>query len=93
MMPRTRRYTPGGFIYHVLNRANARIKIFTTRDYEEFIQAVEESLKNVPIRVLSWCVMPDHWHLVLWPRHEGELSEFMSPPERHSYPALALATR
>jgi putative transposase len=65
-------------IYHVLNRANARLKIFSGRnDYEEFVQAMNESLEHVPIRVLSWCLMPDHWHLVLWPRREGELSEFM----------------
>jgi len=77
-MPRTRRLTPGGLIYHVLNRANARLKIFSGRtDYEEFVQAMHESLQHVPIRVLSWCLMPDHWHLVLWPRREGELSEFM----------------
>src|SRR5947209_19954605 len=77
-MPRTRRFTPGGYVYHVLNRANAKLKIFTTRaDYEEFVQAMREALDHVPIRVLSWCLMPDHWHLVLWPRREGELSEFM----------------
>jgi putative transposase len=77
-MPRTRRLTPGGVIYHVLNRANARLKIFSGRaDYEEFVQAMHESLEHVPIRVLSWCLMPDHWHLVLWPKREGELSEFM----------------
>jgi len=62
----------------VLNRANARLKIFSGRtDYEEFVQAMHESLEHVPIRVLSWCLMPDHWHLVLWPKREGELSEFM----------------
>ncbi len=77
-MPRTRRLTPGGVIYHVLNRANARLKIFSgPRDYEEFVQAMHESLEHVPIRVLAWCLMPDHWHLVLWPKREGELSEFM----------------
>jgi len=54
-MPRTRRLTPGGIIYHVLNRANARLKIFSGRiDYEEFVQAMHESLEHVPIRVLSW---------------------------------------
>lgn len=29
------------------------------------------------MRVLAYCVMPDHWHLVLWPRHDGELAKFM----------------
>ena len=29
------------------------------------------------MRVLAWCVMPTHWHFVLWPRDDGDLSEFM----------------
>ena len=29
------------------------------------------------MRVLSWCLMPNHWHLVLWPREDGQLSRFM----------------
>ena len=29
------------------------------------------------MRLLAWCVMPNHWHLVLWPRRDGDLSEFM----------------
>ena len=46
-MPRTRRFTPGGYVYHVLNRANAKLKIFTTRaDYEEFVQAMREALEH-----------------------------------------------
>jgi putative transposase len=32
---------------------------------------------RVPMRLLSYCLMPNHWHLVLWPRADGELSEFM----------------
>jgi putative transposase len=29
------------------------------------------------MRVLAWCVMSNHWHFVLWPRGDGDLSEFM----------------
>jgi len=29
------------------------------------------------MRLLGYCVMPNHWHLVLWPRNDGDLSEFM----------------
>src|SRR5205814_671243 len=32
---------------------------------------------RTPIRILGYCLMPNHWHLVLWPREDGELSEFM----------------
>src|SRR5208283_4877110 len=30
-----------------------------------------------PIRILDWCLMSNHWHLVLWPRKDGELTAFM----------------
>lgn len=30
------------------------------------------------MRTLAYCVMPNHWHLVLWPRRRGELSQFMA---------------
>ena len=29
------------------------------------------------MRVLAYCLMPNHFHLALWPRHDGDLSRFM----------------
>jgi putative transposase len=29
------------------------------------------------MRVLGYCVMPNHWHLLLWPQEDGELAHFM----------------
>jgi putative transposase len=26
---------------------------------------------EVPMRVLAWCLMPNHFHLVLWPHDQG----------------------
>jgi putative transposase len=77
-MPRPLRTVPGGFIYHVLNRANRKRKIFETdRDYLAFERVLGEVQERVPMRILAWCVMPNHWHLVLWPRHDGDLSNYM----------------
>ena len=78
-MPRQPRSAPGGLIYHVMNRSNARARLFETdADYQSFERALEEAAARVPgVRVLGYCVMPDHWHAVLWPRREGELSSFM----------------
>ena len=47
------------------------------RDFEAFEEAIGEAKLRVPVRVLAWCVMPNHWHFVLWPRGDGDLSEFM----------------
>jgi putative transposase len=38
---------------------------------------VEESLNFVPMRLLAYCLMPNHWHLVLYPRADGDLSKFL----------------
>jgi putative transposase len=65
-------------IYHALNRANFRSRLFPeTAHYEDFLGIVEESLNFVPMRILAYCLMPNHWHLVLYPRADGDLSKFL----------------
>ena len=77
-MPRGPRFTAGGTIYHVLNRANGRTKIFrSAQDYQAFIVVVRESLLLIPTRILTYCILPNHWHFVIWPEQDDELSEFM----------------
>jgi putative transposase len=77
-MPRTARQTPGGYVYHALNRATARIKLFRKdRDYVAFLRVFDEALARNPVRVLGYCVMPTHWHVVLWPAGDGELTSFL----------------
>ena len=77
-MGRPLRAAAGGIIYHVLNRANGRQVIFDKpQDYQTWENVLLEAQEQVPVRILSYCVMPNHWHLVLWPRHDGELSRFM----------------
>lgn len=78
-MPRIGRTNAGNQIYHVLNRSNARVQIFDTeKDYQLFEQIIEEGVKKYSIRVLAYCLMPNHWHIVLYPRQDGDLSQFMS---------------
>jgi putative transposase len=77
-MPRSARHAPGGIIYHALNRAVARLPLFQKDgDYEAFERVLALALKKYPIRLLAYCVMPNHWHMVLWPREDGELSAFL----------------
>src|ERR1051325_2400699 len=77
-MPRGRRNACGGVIYHVLNRAVARIKIFRSQgDYLAFERTLEEAHRRLAVPILAYCVMPTHWHLVLYPKRDGDLSEFM----------------
>ena len=65
-------------VYHVLNRANFRSRLFRSpAHYQEFLGIMEESLKFVPMRILASCLMPNHWHLVLYPRADGDLVKFI----------------
>jgi putative transposase len=77
-MGRPLRVAPGGYVYHVLNRANARLRIFhKDGDYAAFERVLAEALERVPgIRLLAYCLMPNHWHLLVRPRANGELSDF-----------------
>ena len=77
-MPRPRRTAPGGLVYHVLNRANNRRPIFLKdADYRAFELLLAEVRQRVPMRILAWCLMPNHWHLVLWPEEDGQLSNYV----------------
>ena len=65
-------------MYHVLNRANGKRRIFESdRDYLAFERVLAEMQERVSMRILAWCVMPNHWHLLLWPRRDGDLSNYM----------------
>src|SRR5437867_6419127 len=77
-MPRRERVATGGLVFHVLNRAVARDKILRKpADYQAFEQILQEAREWVPMRLLCYSLMPNHWHLVLWPRGDSDLSEYM----------------
>jgi putative transposase len=64
-------------VYHVLNRANARRPLFDTDgDYAAFERVLAAARARYPVAVLAYCVMPNHWHLVLRPEHDRALSAF-----------------
>jgi putative transposase len=65
-------------LFHVLNRGVGRMQIFgTENDYHAFYRVVEQTLRVAPIRICAYCFMPNHWHFVLWPEHDGDLSQFI----------------
>jgi putative transposase len=77
-MPRRPRKSTGGIVYHVLNRAVGKLRLFEQDDdYAAFERVLEEACERSLTRLLSFCLMPNHWHLLIWPREDGELSEMM----------------
>ena len=77
-MARIERTDIGDYVYHVINRANARVQIFESdEDYKLFEEVLEEAVEKFDMRLLAYCIMPNHWHLVLYPRSDGDLALFM----------------
>ncbi|REJ66253.1 MAG: transposase [Planctomycetota bacterium] len=77
-MPRSVRIAPGGVPFHVINRAVGRQRLFFgDDDYLAFEKVVIDTLAKAPLRVCAYCLMPTHWHLVVWPERDGQLKEFM----------------
>jgi putative transposase len=77
-MPRTARIAPGGIIYHALNRGCGRCSLFDkVADYDAFERVLDYAMERDPTRILAYSLMPNHWHFVLWPREDGELTRFL----------------
>ena len=77
-MPRTARASVGGICYHVINRGNARQEVFLKKgDYQAFIELIGRASERVRMRVLAYCVMPNHFHLALWPHSDSDLGRWM----------------
>jgi len=79
-MPRRERSIVGAMVYHVLNRAVGRQTVFEeAEDYQAFERVILEALTFEPLRILAYCVMPNHWHFVVWPiaGRDDQVSRFM----------------
>jgi putative transposase len=46
-------------------------------DFAAMEQVLQEAFQRTRIRILAYCLMSNHWHLLLWPREDGELSEVL----------------
>lgn len=65
-------------MYHVFNRAVSGVPLFADpKDYAAFENVLAEAHEQVAMRTVAYCLMPNHWHFVLWPREDGDLSSFM----------------
>lgn len=77
-MARQARVAVGDVVYHVINRSNGRVKIFSSdKEYIHFESLLLEGVKLTGMRILAYVIMPNHWHLVLYPKRDRDMSEFM----------------
>ena len=64
--------------FHVMNRAAKRARLFDCEgDYQAFERVLCEGIEHARVAIFSYCLMPNHWHLVVSPLVDGHLSRFM----------------
>jgi len=80
VMPRTARVDVADHCYHVLNRANARYRMFGTEaDFEAFERVLAEAVVRAvgAVSLYAYCVLGNHWHLVIRTHASGAMGAFM----------------
>ena len=77
-MPRIPRGLFDGLVYHVLNRGNGKQRVFhSDKDYEAFVSLMKEAKERYSLKLLAYCLMPNHFHIVLMPTQSEDLSRWM----------------
>ena len=78
-MGRPPRNSQGGYVYHVIARGMKPKPMFrSVDDYQEFDTVLVQAVDRFEPRLLAYCVLPKHWHLILTPRKDGDLSKLMA---------------
>lgn len=77
-MPRSQRRIPPNSVLHVINRGNDRRRLFRSgSEYEEFRALMRHTAGLEPLRIVGYVLMPNHWHMVVWPETGAQLSRYM----------------
>ena len=76
-MPRRPRICPAGTCFHVINRAVARLTLFEKQEaYEAFERVLALAHERVNLGIFAYCVMPNHWHFVVCPKTDTQVTDF-----------------
>jgi|SRR3989344_959794 len=77
-MPRVARVDVANYPYHIINRAIMSLRLFNSKEeYALFEELLFDTAKETGMRILAHELMPNHWHLLLYPAHDGDLGLFM----------------
>lgn len=77
-MPRIARGFIDGFVYHVINRGNGGGTVFhENRDYQAFSDIVKKAKRVFGVKLFAYCLMPNHFHMVVLPTKAEHLSKWM----------------
>lgn len=76
-MPRTARAAVGGYCDHLINRGNGRAEVFHDEaDYHAFVRLLRQATARVPLRLVAYCLMPNHFHAVVWPSADDPMARW-----------------
>ena len=77
-MARHRRITFGGVLYHTCNRGSRKGPLFAnSEEYAAFEDLLGYARELITMRIVAYCLMVNHWHLLLWPHEDGDVSRFL----------------
>jgi len=64
--------------YHIITRGNQQQKVFKSDvDYTRYLTTIKKAKKRYKIALYSYCLMPNHVHLLVEPESVANLSGFM----------------
>ncbi|MGH6643483.1 MAG: transposase [Bradyrhizobium sp.] len=82
-MARLARIVLPGLPYHVTQRGNGRQRtFFSDDDYRFYLTCLAASCRAAAVEVWSWCLMPNHVHLILVPSDADGLRRALAPAHR-----------
>jgi putative transposase len=65
-------------VYHALNRGNNREAVFCAEaDYAAFLHALGRTQERYPFRLYGYCLMANHFHLLLQPASGQSISRIL----------------
>jgi putative transposase len=77
-MARRTRCSDAGYVYHMLNRAVGRATLFAKpADYAAFEKVLRQGWDRFAMRLLAYVILPNHWHLVVWPENQTGQGTFL----------------
>ncbi len=75
-MPRTARIVVPGTPHHIIQRGNRRQRtFFSNADYSGYLHIAAEAFGSASVSVWSYCLMPNHVHLIAVPPDERALAD------------------